>query len=283
MGIISGTGVVTRPTTTTSVSLVATITKGVASDAQIFTVTVLLGAVLTDSEAVAADWAALAITYSGGDTATGVTGNLTLPTSGANGTTISWISSNESLVSTIGVVTRPSAPTTVYLTATISKGSKSDNMTFQLNILQATLTDAQAVAADKSGLQIVFASGDTAVAVTATLTLATSGANGTAISWSSDNTAVVSATGVVSRPAETTTVTLTAAIIRGSVSATKTFSVTVLQAMLTTPRLLPRTRAPSRLSSRPGTRPVELRRTSLFRRAGRTGPQLAGPRATRQC
>ena len=232
VGIISATGVVTQPATTTSVTLVATITKGVASDAKLFTVTVLSG-VLTDLEAVAADTGTLAITYSGGDTAAGVTGNLTLPTSGANGTTITWLSSNESLVSTIGVVTRPSAPTTVVLTAMITKGSEIDTKTFVLTILQATLTNTQAVAADKSALQIVFASGDTAAAVTANLILRTSGTNGSAISWSSDNAAVVSAAGVVTRPSAPTTVTLTATITKGSASDTKSFSVTVLQAALT--------------------------------------------------
>ncbi|MDR1735070.1 MAG: InlB B-repeat-containing protein [Oscillospiraceae bacterium] len=53
------------------------------------------------------------------------TGNLTLPTSGAEGTAVSWSSSNPGTVAANGTVTRPAvhgSPVTVTLTATISKG-----------------------------------------------------------------------------------------------------------------------------------------------------------------
>lgn len=71
--------------------------------------------------------------------------------------------------------------------------------------------------------------GDTS-AVTANLALPTRGAGGSTISWSSSNPAVVSTTGVVTRPAPgagNATVTLTATASYAGYTATRTFTVTV--------------------------------------------------------
>jgi beta-xylosidase len=68
-------------------------------------------------------------------------------------------------------------------------------------------------------------------AVTSNLTLPTP-VNGATVSWSSSDTNVVSNTGAVTRPASNkpdATVTLTATISRGSVTAVKPFTVTVLK------------------------------------------------------
>lgn len=85
----------------------------------------------------------------------------------------------------------------------------------------------QGVAADKAALTL----GDTS-AVTADLTLPKSGpAGGSTITWASDNPSLVSATGAVTRPAAGEPdghATLTATLRKGSVSATKSFDVTVL-------------------------------------------------------
>jgi len=183
---------------------------------------------LAQAAAVAADKASLQITFSSGDSASSVTQDLTLPAGGANGTAISWASSNTDIVSTTGAVTRPKTTTDVSLTATISKGSESDTKPFPLTVLQAPVTDAQAVAVDKASLQITFASGDSAASVTQNLTLPTAGENSTAISWASTNTGIVGTTGVVTRPATTTDVTLTATISKGSTSDTKLFPITII-------------------------------------------------------
>ncbi|MEU1479120.1 family 43 glycosylhydrolase [Streptomyces sp. NPDC005760] len=93
----------------------------------------------------------------------------------------------------------------------------------QLSLPVAT----QGVAADKAALSL----GDTS-AVTADLDLPKSGtAGGSAITWASDNTAVVSDTGKVTRPAAGEPdghATLTATLKKASVTATKSFDVTVL-------------------------------------------------------
>jgi arabinan endo-1,5-alpha-L-arabinosidase len=89
----------------------------------------------------------------------------------------------------------------------------------------AELSDAEVVAAVQADLSL----GDTS-AVIANLTLPTEGAQLSSISWSSSNPAVVSASGVVTRPepgAGDASVTLTATITKGAVTATKSFAVTV--------------------------------------------------------
>ncbi len=49
--------------------------------------------------------------------------SLALPTSGSNGTTISWSSSHPAVIAADGWMTRPESDTTVTMTATVSKGS----------------------------------------------------------------------------------------------------------------------------------------------------------------
>ena len=69
--------------------------------------------------------------------------------------------------------------------------------------------------------------------VTSNLTLPATGSNSTTIQWSSSNTAVISNTGVVTRPANgsaNATVTLTATITKSFISKTKTFTATVIPA-----------------------------------------------------
>lgn len=66
-----------------------------------------------------------------------VTGNISLPTAGYGGTTISWNSSNEELVSSTGDVTRPESGDIipVTLTATISLGTASAEYPFTVKVL----------------------------------------------------------------------------------------------------------------------------------------------------
>lgn len=87
--------------------------------------------------------------------------------------------------------------------------------------------DSIHVAADKNALQPGFAIGDSASAITANINLPLTGASGSAITWSSDNPAVISTTGIVTRGNTDQTVTLTATLTKGTASATKLFTVTV--------------------------------------------------------
>lgn len=179
----------------------------------------------TDPQAVAADKAALAIGYASGDSAASVTQNLSLPTSGPSGTTITWSSDHPTIVSNSGIVVRPTSTTAVTLTATIKKGGASDAKPFALTVL---VSDAAIVAADKAALAIGYASGDSYLSVTQGLSLPTSGSSGSSISWASAPSGIVGSTGAVARPSYTTSVTLTATIAKGGASDTRPFALYVI-------------------------------------------------------
>jgi uncharacterized protein (TIGR02145 family) len=90
-----------------------------------------------DGQAVANDGSELVITYAPGDSASSVTGNVVLPGSGLSGSTITWATSDNSLIASDGIVIRPpdgSADAPVTLTATISKGADSDQKVFNLMV-----------------------------------------------------------------------------------------------------------------------------------------------------
>ena len=64
-----------------------------------------------------------------------VTANLTLPTSGTGGTTITWWSSNDAVIDGTGKITRPAVgedPTTAKLYARITNGKKTKKMTYTI-------------------------------------------------------------------------------------------------------------------------------------------------------
>ncbi len=221
----------TRPVTgDLPVTLTATITHNNASDTKAFIVTVR--AQMTDEEAVAAAVEALVIGYAEGDSANAVTQNLTLPTSGSSGCTISWASSNPAVITMSGVVDQPSVGNAqVTLTATVSSHAVSEDVPFSLTVL-GEMSDAAAVAAAKAALNIVYASGDSASSVTQNVTLPTSGTDGVVITWGSDTPAVVSTSGAVTQPAsDPVVVTLTATLSSHLASDTKAFVLHVQPAM----------------------------------------------------
>ncbi|MBJ6360070.1 immunoglobulin-like domain-containing protein, partial [Paenibacillus sp. GCM10012307] len=237
--VIATNGTVNRPAKTANdviVTLTATIKKGDEQETKQFTVNVLKLTAFNDVESVATDKASLNVGYVSGDSAAGVTQDLTLPTAGANGTAITWSSSNETVIATNGTVNRPAKTATdviVTLTATIKKGDEQETKQFTVNVLKLTaFNDTESVQADKAALNIAFASGETSVNVTKNLTLPNTGVNGTTITWSSSNEAFLKSDGTVTRPAHhvgDTAITLTATITKNGVSEQKTFDVIVLK------------------------------------------------------
>ncbi|WP_169581954.1 MULTISPECIES: immunoglobulin-like domain-containing protein [Microbacterium] len=164
-----------------------------------------------------------------------VSSNLTLPAS-VNGVTLAWSSSNPSLISTTGVVSRTiTENATATLTASTSLGS---TLTFDVTVL------APNVAADLDAISL-------AARTTENLPLATKGAvNGASITWTSSDPALVTPTdasyqapavgaadpfrggGLVSRPAYgegDREVTLTATATLNGQTAQRTFDVTVAE------------------------------------------------------
>ncbi|MGN0107624.1 MAG: immunoglobulin-like domain-containing protein [Hominilimicola sp.] len=172
----------------------------------------------------------LAIGYEDGDSANSVTSNLVLPTEGQYGEVITWQSSNTSVVTPQGIVTRGEDDMRVTLTANVSLVGASAKRSFDITVksrISAEEKNAAIVAQDKAALEIRYAPGDSQSSVTASLTLAEMGAYGSAIVWTSSNEDIITGYGVVTRPETDTQVKLTALILRTGAQDTKEFTVTV--------------------------------------------------------
>ncbi|WP_186577049.1 immunoglobulin-like domain-containing protein [Aquibacillus kalidii] len=139
--VIANDGSVTRPpndAADTVVELTASLTHAGLIAEKTFTVTVLKE--FSTDTLVQADADALTI-YNQDE----VKGNLKLPVNGDNGSTISWESSNPNVIKgsdqaiedpkQLGWVTRPSADTTVTLTATVTKGDAKVERQFDLTVI----------------------------------------------------------------------------------------------------------------------------------------------------
>ncbi len=181
-----------------------------------------------------------------GDTSS-LTSDLTLPTASASGSsTLSWSSSDESVVSASGRITRPAfgtEPATVTLTVTATIGSSSKTRTFEVTVAPLP-SEAQQAADDLEAL--VLAGTDP---VLGSLELPANGTLfGSELTWSSSDPAVITdsataadgpvAPGAVTRPAwgaGDTTVTLTATATGGEETATRTFELTVKESPRATP------------------------------------------------
>lgn len=218
---VSASGIVTRPSFSIGnqvVQLKATITKGSESVTKVFEVTVLK-LPITDAESVANVKQGLDL----GDTSA-VTSNLTLPTE-IDGVTITWSSSGDAISNT-GVI-NPSDYTgndkTATLIATFTKGDASDTKEFTIVVPKLPITDAQKVAVDKEEINIGLF-GDALLEITNDITLPTTGVTyASTITWESNNTALLSNTGEVTRPSYTTggkLVTIVGTIINGSATDT---------------------------------------------------------------
>jgi len=154
-------------------------------------------------------------------------GTITLPLTGANGTTISWASDAEHIIdpSTKAVIIPSGAPETVTLTATISKGGLSKSVT--RNVLVG-LTYEERVLADKEALVLEV----TTISEAGNFTLPTTGEKGSTISWESNNSLIVvdnvTGTATVTLPASgSVDVTLTATIAFESEDDEKLFTVKI--------------------------------------------------------
>ncbi|MCG8452785.1 MAG: hypothetical protein MI717_06370, partial [Spirochaetales bacterium] len=201
---VSSDGTVSRPSFTSgdeSGTLIATVRKGSESNTLNFAITVIK-LPISDSESVSLASTALAITYVAGDSATSVTGNLSLPVSGLHGTTVSWDASALSAVTDSGQVTQPSFSAgnqSGNLIATISKGTQSQDKTFSITVISLDPNDAQAVqfvstnALDYYG----FADGDSISSVTQDLNFSSSGPYGTSLSLSTNVHPRISSDGTV--------------------------------------------------------------------------------------
>src|SRR5690606_41735513 len=156
-----------------------------------------------------------------------VTGDLTLPTASAGGSAVTWATSDPSVVTADGKVTRPAAgeePATATLTATLSQRGFTREQTFEVTVLPQPPDEERAQAA--ADALVVHDVDD----VRGNLHLPTSGTDTATVTWESSDPDVITATGEVTRPAAgeaAVEVALTASVTVGSSTVTRVFDATV--------------------------------------------------------
>lgn len=169
----------------------------------------------------------LKIGYALGDIQTAVSQNVILPTKGAGNVTISWSTSNASIISNTGALVSRNG-SSVNLTATATLGGVSRTKSFMLTT--STLSgDQLRLQNAKTSLQIGFYNeNDTLDSVTGRVYLPTT-VMGLDVTWYSDKSSVVALTGAVIVPTndKIETVNLTASFSLGGYSATKVFTLKV--------------------------------------------------------
>lgn len=162
-----------------------------------------------------------------GDTSA-VTANLKLPATGPNGSAYTWSSSDPATVSAQGAVTRPasgSGDASVTLTATATSGEASASKAFTVTVPE-DISDDQKVTDAAAALTVWDED-----AVRGNITLPTAGLYGTAVEWKSSDARVITATGVVTRPAygsKAAVLNLQATVALNKAKTKKKFRVTVL-------------------------------------------------------
>ncbi|MFC4066951.1 immunoglobulin-like domain-containing protein [Actinoplanes subglobosus] len=131
--VITSAGVVTRPEAgqpDATATLTATLSRGALTAVKTFTITVRPD--LTAAEAVQVAAAGLVV-----HDVDDVRGNLTLPSAGVHGTTVTWSSDRPEIIDGTGVVHRPAAgqgSATVALTATVTTGGASATRTLTATV-----------------------------------------------------------------------------------------------------------------------------------------------------
>jgi hypothetical protein len=230
---LSAAGIVTRPDyrdgdKTVTIRVLA-VYKSSGQLTKDFTLTITKKDI-TDRERAEYDVEAIIIRYASGESANGVTQNITLPVAGTiYQSTIAW-SANLPNISSTGIVERPPYNTgnkTVTLTATATKnGQNSTPKPFPITVIQ-DISDSEKATMDASALSIGYASGDSASRITQNLTLATLGAYySSTVTWVAND--YITSAGVVTRPSYLVgnqTVSLTAHVAKnGQNAAPKTFS-----------------------------------------------------------
>lgn len=133
------------------------------------------------------------------------------------------------------------------MTATISRNSTCNIKTFSVTVIKSDMIDAEQVTADKEALIITFQGNDSEQYVTTNITLPGTGINGSIISWSSNNTEIISIfanstttgsdgssyvdtyVGLITLPktGDLTSVTLTAMISKNNAQEIKYFTLSV--------------------------------------------------------
>ncbi len=162
-----------------------------------------------------------------------ISSNLNLSTKGILGTSVSWSSSDSTIIDTDGSVSRASTNTTVSLTATVSKGLATNSTTFSLIVPGTADPDELDLAQAKRDLtDSIILNGNSAkdnilsgVYLPATI-------NNIPITWSSSNLAAIYANGTVTRSTTSDQeVMLIATLTKNTKTTTKNILLTVKMRM----------------------------------------------------
>ena len=155
--VVAVNGTVNRPSYTKgnkTLKLTATIKYGSVTDSKVFQLNIPR-LPQTEAEAVAADAAALLDSILGiNDSPYSVTTDLILPTTGAEGSTITWSSNKPDIISNTGRVIRPENTVghqQVLLTATLRKGEASQTVALEFVVLALPDTTPPVVNATSPG------------------------------------------------------------------------------------------------------------------------------------
>lgn len=168
-----------------------------------------------------------------------VTKKITLPTSGPDGITISWASSDDNIVTSKGAVMPPphsDGDANIKLTAVLEKDGVSKEVIFDIKVL-ALDNPSDAINAARAyvekllegqGISVQKALSNEGCDITRGITLPAAYENGTTVTWRSDNEGALSARGEVNRGEETQTVSLDAEFYYGGETKTVSYKFNVL-------------------------------------------------------
>jgi methionine-rich copper-binding protein CopC len=236
--VIALDGTVVTPSPTAGdqkIILKATISLNAVVVTRVFDVTVK---VLNEDIVTAdRDWLTDILIQEGNSNLNEITKNLFLPIIGNYGSTISWSSTNEMVVSSGGEVVQPTytqGEQKLELIATISKGQEQTTKKFNITVKTLAPTDEEAVIADNLWLtdERIRQSNIDFNNITEALDFPTIGPRGSTIIWTSTNETVINTDGAVSQPSYTQgykKVTITATISRGTEATfTKSFKCIVI-------------------------------------------------------
>lgn len=216
------------------VTLTSTISKGTEIIEQAFTLKVQPW---THDEVVSNAYNQLVDTSLIGANASisNVMSDLSLPTTAANGVTISWTSSTPAYLDNTGKVTRPSysqGNVNVTIEATITSGTVTSKKQFNVIVVKLDQTTTEYLDSTWNTMQSTLLNGNVDTShITGNIYIPA--ISGVTITMSSNVTATISNSGAVTQPISTSPnvpVTLTFTLSKDGTTVTKTLNVIVLHA-----------------------------------------------------
>ena len=184
-------------------SLTATLTKGTETMTKVFNASVKRKG-LTSSQVIAEDLNWLNIANKDN-----IIDNLILPTIAPKGSKITWTTSDDKLITSLGIVSRPDNGTEtskckVKLTAKLTNDDLTEEKVFDCTVNPFTEEDEVRLDAEEITWEMIKGNNISITDVTFDLKLPLKGSRGSDITWITSNETVISKSGVVTRPSYST-------------------------------------------------------------------------------